>query len=156
MKDYALSLLEEVSDITSRRNILREYLQAYILRILHERNCFEHIAFIGGTSLRLLHGLPRFSEDLDFSLISSELFNFEKLLKGLKSDLTGSGYSVDISFKSNKAVNSAFIKFQTLLFEAEISPMKSQNMSIKIEIDSNPPEGALQETRVLLVYSERD
>lgn len=152
MKDVALSLAEKKETRNEKLNILREYLQALILRILQTNKAFQKIAFIGGTALRILHGLPRFSEDLDFSLIETNGYCFEELLKKLKNELASAGYIVSVSYNIEKTVNSAFIKFETLLFEAEISGHKSQKLAIKLEVDTKPPEGANTITTPVLVY----
>lgn len=70
MKDHALALTEKATDRGQALNTLREYLQALVLRSFYESEAFRNLAFVGGTALRFLHGLPRFSEDLDFSLVS--------------------------------------------------------------------------------------
>ena len=80
MKDYALQLAASQKGRSAKLNILREYLQAYLLRGLHETDFFQHAAFMGGTALRFLHGLPRFSEDLDFALEKKKGYRFEYLL----------------------------------------------------------------------------
>ena len=67
MKDYCLELVAAQKSSTTKYNAMREYLQAYILRIMHNRGAFQSTAFVGGTALRFLYDLPRFSEDLDFS-----------------------------------------------------------------------------------------
>lgn len=74
-------------------NRLRELLQWEILAGLHRAESFRHIAFVGGTCLRLLHGLHRFSEDLDFSMISSgEAAFLTALPQELQRHLVGSGF----------------------------------------------------------------
>lgn len=151
MKDFALEIVQSESNKTTKLNLLREYLQVYILRIVHNRDYFKEIAFVGGTALRLLYKLPRFSEDLDFSLISKR-FSFEKFLKEIKEALSDSGYEVEMSFRDDASVNSAFIKFKNLLYEAEISPHLNQNLSIKIEIDTNSPHGYTPDVKTLLFY----
>jgi predicted nucleotidyltransferase component of viral defense system len=70
VKDHALALTEKATDRGQALNTLREYLQALVLRSFYESEAFRNLAFVGGTALRFLHGLPRFSEDLDFSLVS--------------------------------------------------------------------------------------
>jgi predicted nucleotidyltransferase component of viral defense system len=72
VKDHALALVEKAPDRGQALNTLREYLQALVLRSFHESEAFRCLAFVGGTALRFLHGLPRFSEDLDFSVVSPE------------------------------------------------------------------------------------
>ncbi len=67
MKALLLDLLAQQADSARKRNIAREYLQARILLSLHDHYAFSNWAFLGGTCLRFLYQLPRYSEDLDFS-----------------------------------------------------------------------------------------
>jgi predicted nucleotidyltransferase component of viral defense system len=84
VRDHLLQVLEEVP-AGRRLNPAREYLQTYLLRLLHEVGAFEDLAFVGGTALRLLHRLPRFSEDLDFSVLPGrELPEPEGLFRRVK------------------------------------------------------------------------
>ena len=132
-------------------NRMRELLQWEILAGLHRSESFRHIAFLGGTCLRLLHGLQRFSEDLDFSLLPGGDASFHAPLKrALQRHLIGSGFDdVEItSADSLGAVTSIWVKFPGLLHELGSSPMPSQKLSIKLEIDLNAPAGASVETRV--------
>lgn len=152
MRDYVLELVSAKEGYNAKLNVMREYLQTYTLRIMHDEGVFRSVAFLGGTALRLLYGLPRFSEDLDFSLVKGTQIKFEVLLKKIMLELASSGYDVSLSYNDKKTVNSAFVKFAGILFEAGISPSKSQRFSIKIEIDSNPPQGAILETRVVNKY----
>ena len=67
-----MALARGIQDPGQARNRLREYLQALVLRSLHESEAFRQLALVGGTALRFLHDLPRFSETLDFSVTSAE------------------------------------------------------------------------------------
>lgn len=132
---------------------MREYLQAYILKIMQDSGFFRKTAFVGGTALRFLYDLPRFSEDLDFSLVKKDNFNFIAVIKKIKEELILAGYdNIEISYNDKKTVNHAFIKFSDLLYEAGITAMRSQKLSIKIEIDTNPPKGADLETSIVNRY----
>ncbi|MFA5062447.1 MAG: nucleotidyl transferase AbiEii/AbiGii toxin family protein [Candidatus Omnitrophota bacterium] len=152
MKDYVLELVSRKEGYNAKLNTMREYLQAYTLRLMHDEGVFRSVAFLGGTALRFLHGLPRFSEDLDFSLVQGAQVKFEALLKKIMSELTAAGYDVSFNYNDKKTVNSAFVKFSKLMFEAGLSPLKSQNFSIKIEIDNKPPRGAVIETQIVNKY----
>lgn len=68
MKDELLGDVAKVENPTQKLNLMREYLQAVALRSLHESEAFKNLAFVGGTALRFIYSLARFSEDLDFSL----------------------------------------------------------------------------------------
>ena len=68
MKAYIEQLLRDVADPINGRNLVREYLQARILESLQRAGAMVPLAFHGGTALRFLYAIPRFSEDLDFAL----------------------------------------------------------------------------------------
>ncbi len=152
MKDYLLELVAKQSGHNAKLNALREYLQAYILRIMHDDGLFRTTAFLGGTALRFLYNLPRFSEDLDFSLAKGKEHQFSELIKKVKKELESAGYNAVATCNEQKTVCNSFIKFEGLLYEAGISPLKSQKFSIKIEIDTNPPEGAILKTDIITKY----
>jgi len=120
---------------------MREYLQEYILKILHKNDFFRHSVFVGGTALRIIYDLPRFSEDLDFSGYDHSAMSWEDLSKQLKQELQYAGYNVIIKIKED-IVLSAMIKFEDLAFESGISDQKGKLLSIKIETDTRPPAGA--------------
>ena len=152
MKDYILSLVSKETGHNARLNLLREYLQAYILRVMHDAGAFRSAAFVGGTALRFLYGLPRFSEDLDFSAVEGGGPPFPELLKKIKGELVLAGYDVAVNYDDEKTVRSASVKFSGLLWAAGLSGHKEQRLSIKIEIDSKPPAGAGLEVRVVNKY----
>lgn len=149
MKDYCLELASRETEPDSKRNIMREYLQAYILRIMQDKGAFRSIAFLGGTALRFLYGLPRFSEDLDFSLTKKEKYDFARLMGEIKAELAAAGYDISVTYNDEKNVHSAFVKFNGLMYAAGISSLKSQKFSIKIEVDINPPAGAVLKTDIV-------
>jgi len=153
MKDYCLELVSQKTQLNDKINIMREYLQAYALRVFHNKGLFRSMAFIGGTALRFLHGLPRFSEDLDFSLTRQDRkYSFPESMIILRDEFLLAGYNVGISYNDKKAVQSAFVKFEGLMKEAGISSLAHQKLSIKIEIDTNPPEGAILVTEIVNKY----
>jgi len=146
MKEYLFTLINDVELPAQKLNLMREYLQAYILKILFEAGFFHDAAFVGGTALRFLYGLPRFSEDLDFSLVPpSQKFAFIKTIEKTKYELEKAGYVVEVRYSEENTVNYAFVKFQDLLFELGVSALKNQKLSIKLEIDTKPPSGAVIE-----------
>lgn len=143
MKDYIRQLLENVDDINVGRCKIREYLQARLMQILQDKAVFTTWTFLGGTALRFLYSIPRFSEDLDFSLVKPGLDdNFHDIVKTIKAAFEAEGYKIKIKANSEKNVKYAFIKFEGLLFESGYSPHRSEILSIKIDLDTNPPEGA--------------
>lgn len=152
MKDYCLELASKKTDSNVKLSIMREYLQAYVLKVMSDAGMFRYAAFLGGTALRFLYGLPRFSEDLDFSLVKNEAYNFPVLLKRIKEELLLAGYDISLTYSDDKNVHSAFVRFAGLLYEARVSPLKSQKFSIKVEIDTKPPKGEVLKTDIVNKY----
>ncbi|MCD6134999.1 MAG: nucleotidyl transferase AbiEii/AbiGii toxin family protein, partial [Candidatus Omnitrophica bacterium] len=136
MRDYVLELATKQNGMNAKLNTMREYLQAYILRIMHEEGVFSSTAFIGGTALRFLYNLPRYSQDLDFSLEKSKKLAFASLMKRIKDELSLAGYDVSITFNDRRVVQSTFIKFRGLMKDAGISAFAEQNLVVKIEVDT--------------------
>jgi len=153
MKDFLLALVGDSADTVKSRNISREYLQVRILHGLQKAGAFLPLAFHGGTALRFLYGLRRFSEDLDFSLENpSSNYDFQYYLKKLKEIFISEGYQLEIRSKFDKTVQSAFFRFQGLPYELGLSPYKNENLSIKIEVDTNPPAGAVLANTIVRKY----
>jgi Nucleotidyl transferase AbiEii toxin, Type IV TA system len=150
MKDYLIQIVSQQPNDFMKRSIAREYLQARILEALQDRGAFLKWAFVGGTALRFLYGMPRYSEDLDFSLVVPEKEHaLAPLLQKVSSAFEAEGYSNDITTKHKGPVKSAFIKFRGILAELGISPRDDQILSVRLEVDTNPPEGATPTTTVI-------
>lgn len=149
MKEAALDLVSEVADPSEKLNLLREYVQAMVLRSLHESEAFVSLAFVGGTALRFIHDLPRFSEDLDFSLEKQDGYAPEEWMKKIKKDLQLSGFEAKVSWNDSSTVHKSWIKVAGLLKDAGLAAMPGQNLSIKLEIDSRPPAGSISETGIV-------
>jgi hypothetical protein len=129
---------------------VREYLQARILESLQKSGAMIPLAFHGGTALRFLFSHGRYSEDLDFALEGNrEYYNFRDFLKAIRSDLSPEGYQIEIKANDQKTVHSAFIRFPGLLYEMGLSPMQSEVLAVKIEVDTQPPMGAGLATTVV-------
>ena len=143
MKDEALALAETSPDPGLKLNLLREYVQAFVLRSLSESEAFSQLSFVGGTALRFLFGLPRFSEDLEFSLEHDAGYEPTKWLDKLKRDLALSGFTAELRWDDRRVVHSAWIRLSGLLQEAKLTTVPNQKLSIKLEIDSRPPAGAV-------------
>lgn len=143
MKEEALALIAAIEDPGRALNLLREYLQALALRSLHESEAFTRIAFVGGTALRFLHGLPRFSEDLDFSLTHAEGYEPRRWLTKLRRDLELAGFDATVTFNDKRTVHSAWVRISALLAAAKLAARPQQKLSIKLEIDTRPPAGAV-------------
>jgi len=142
VKEEAISLAKNIADPVQRLNVLREYLQALVMHSLHESEAFQCIAFVGGTALRFLYGLPRFSEDLDFSLDSGKGYDPEKWMSKTKRDLQLAGLDTAVALNDRKTVHTAWIKIAGVLKDAGLTGMADQKLSIKLEIDTRPPRGA--------------
>ena len=152
MKDYLLELVAGKQGFNPKMNTMREYLQAYLLRILYDQGFFRTSAFLGGTALRFLYQIPRFSEDLDFSRVQLSQNSLGDLMKIIQQELTLAGYTTSISYKDVKTVQSAMIRYEKLLYETGLSPILSQKFSIKLEIDTHPPQGAVLQTEIVNRY----
>ncbi|MCX5715531.1 MAG: nucleotidyl transferase AbiEii/AbiGii toxin family protein [Candidatus Omnitrophica bacterium] len=134
-------------------NRTREFLQIAVLKIMYDKSYLDNLAFVGGTALRILFGLRRFSEDLDFSLVDKKEYNFYEINKTIERELKLYGLNVESKAKVDKTVQSTFLKFERLLKDLGISNLAGQKLSIKIEVDSNPPQGwRLEKTLVNKVY----
>lgn len=123
-------------------NILREYLQVMALQILYKLKGSEYLRFGGGTCLRLCHNLPRYSEDLDFSLDRKEL-DITKIIKQLEQGFQNYNVDFHLSIPTNvnkKRVEKYWLKFPHLLHTLGHSPHVSERLAIKLEIDKYPPK----------------
>ena len=140
---------------------LREIMQEIALAGLQRSGFFEKAAFYGGTALRIFHGLQRFSEDLDFSLLETNPgFSLEPYLKGIETEFSALGVTVSIEEKNKTAitnVDSAFLKPDTAWKELIIKEILAQesvkmrpSIKIKIEVDTTPPQGFSTEEKLLL------
>ncbi len=152
MRIDAIEQAKRQKDAAGRINVLREYLQACTLRSLHESRAFECLSFVGGTALRFLYDLPRYSEDLDFSLEISEGYKPREWLEKLDRDLRYQGFDLDMVWNDRKTVHTAWIRFPALLMDAGIIARPEQKLSIKLEIDTKPPTGAVTLTKLVNRY----
>jgi len=149
VKEAALALVRDIQDPAQRLNILREYLQAFILRSLHESEAFLSLGFVGGTALRFLFELPRFSEDLAFSVENGECYEPSKWMEKLEREMSLAGFDVDVRLNDRKTVNVAWVLIGGILREAGLSGMAAQKISIKLEMDTRPPRGAVLERQLV-------
>jgi predicted nucleotidyltransferase component of viral defense system len=143
-------------------NALREILQEIALLGLWRGKFFEKAAFYGGTALRVLYGLDRFSEDLDFSLLKPfHAFDITGYASFLQKETEGFGFDVrfeKIEKTARSLIQSAFLKANTrrqlVVIEATEDIVnavpKGQILKIKLEVDTDPPPGFETETRYLL------
>ncbi len=164
MNKAVLRMLEkyQCDTVDAYIQALREIMQEIALLGLYRGKFFEHAAFYGGTALRIIYGLERFSEDLDFSLLKpDDSFSLDKYGGYLEKELAAYGFTVSVELK-NKAVESqvqsAFLKADTanelLVIEAGESLIgripHGQKIKIKIEVDTDPPADFDTEIRYLL------
>lgn len=138
----------------AQENALKEIAQEIALMALSRAGFFKIAAFQGGTCLRILYGLNRFSEDLDFTLINADsAFSFEPYIKSIKDEFLSYGFTLEVVNRSQleKAVKTAFLKAESLGGLLIIKDIRSNRpkIKIKLEIDSNPPKGSGLETRFL-------
>ena len=150
MKEYLAELIQKASTPAQARNVAREYLQARILGMLQRAGAMIPLAFHGGPALRFLYSIPRYSEDLDFALERSrEHYDFRAYLRVIQAQFKAEGYAVSIKISDQKTVHSAFIRFPGLPYELGLSPHRSEVLAVKIEVDTNPPGGAVLTTTVI-------
>jgi predicted nucleotidyltransferase component of viral defense system len=146
----------------SQVNALREVIQDLTLLGLWRGKFFEHAAFYGGTALRTLHQLDRFSEDMDFSLIEPDPgFSLDPYFRYIEDELNSFGFTVTVMPKvksPENQIHSAFLKADTItqvmvLDSSVVIPSTGPMiiLKIKIEIDVNPPAFFQTEVRRLLL-----
>ena len=136
-----------------RRNATFEVNQQIILAGLYNGGFFNEAAFYGGTCLRIFHGLQRFSEDMDFSLLTpNESFDFTQYFQPIIDQFAIVGREVEIKKKDKKSfgkVESAFLKDNTDVYDVTFQTEKS--IKIKIEVDTQPPLKFNTEQNLLLL-----
>lgn len=152
----------QIQTVADAENALKEVIQEIALLGLHRANFFEKAAFYGGTSLRILYGLPRYSEDLDFTLFKPESdFKLKPYFSAIEKEFEAYGFTVELeaidkNIKSD--VESAFIKTNTKIHLMKIESLSdfgsriqsNKKLQIKFEVDSDPAVNFSYETRYLL------
>ncbi|HNY66975.1 MAG TPA: nucleotidyl transferase AbiEii/AbiGii toxin family protein [Deltaproteobacteria bacterium] len=156
LRKYPLDRFEDYT------KALREIIQEIALLGLWRSKFFEKAAFYGGTALRVLYGLDRFSEDLDFTLLQPMGdFDLGTFGSSLEKELLGFGFEMHLEQKNRAVqspVQSAFLKADTFsqMLVIEIGEEilrqvpKGQMIKIKLEVDTNPPPDFSTETKYLL------
>jgi len=123
-------------------NTAREYLQILILRIIYQSKHGTGLSFMGGTCLRLCHGLKRYSEDLDFALDGDHShYDFEDMNRLIRKNLSFRNLEIEVSVGKEKTVQKSFVKAAGLLQAIEASSIPGQKLQIKLEVDTNPVTG---------------
>jgi hypothetical protein len=152
----------EVRSLEDSLRALREVMQEIALLGLWRSKFFEKAAFYGGTALRVLYGLDRFSEDLDFSLLEkSGSFDLTGYSEALKKELASFGFTVEVESRAKPAaaaIQSTFLKADTrtqmitVEFDKGLVQQvpRNQVLKIRLEIDTDPPPGFSTEIRYLL------
>lgn len=134
----------------NKRRIIAEYLQTIILEAISASTFNEDIIFMGGTCLRFVYNIQRFSEDLDFDLnVDEKKFNFNKFCIDLQRELSLQNLAVAISKKENEILYRASVKFSGILFQANLSSQKTENLMINIEIDKDPSKHLITEVKII-------
>lgn len=149
--DQMLARYEVLED--GNINPTYEVMQEIILAGLYRGGFFNKAAFYGGTCLRIFHGMKRFSEDMDFSLIQSDKdFHLEEYFPAIINEFNAAGKDVVISKKEKRTfgrVESAFLKDNTAVYDLKFQTQKS--IKIKIEVDVDPPMKFDTEQKLLLL-----
>lgn len=155
----------QIKNIEDKKNAIKEIIQEIVLCALSRGGFFNEAAFYGGTALRIFYGLDRFSEDLDFSLISSNQdFDLSKYFPYIENETKSLGLNFSVIEKEktiDSNIKSAFLKGNTkehiLTFYEEskdtIIINKEEVIKIKFEVDICPPDGATYETKFGLLPS---
>jgi len=120
-----------------KKNILREYLQYKILEVIFESSLAEKLTFMGGTCIHIVHGNPRFSEDLDFDNPGIDRDDFEALSQLVKRNLELQGYTVELKNTFTDAFR-AYLRFPGLLRATGISGHWDEKLLIQIDTE---PQG---------------
>jgi len=142
---------------------IREVVQEIALLGLWRSGFFEEAAFYGGTALRIFHGLNRFSEDLDFSLLEEGgSVRLESALASIRTELAAWGLSFEAESKSSgnrTGIESAFLKGNTRINLLNVGVPEelnryfphNQKVTIKLELDTTPPPLASTEVKTHLL-----
>ncbi len=147
MKDQIAQKAGQGISSMDRMNRLREELHHLLLQEADRKGAFRDMCFVGGTALRIVYGLDRFSEDLDFftSALALKSFDLEHLAKGLRESLEAFGLDCQVKkLKTANNVKSCFFVFDDILHRADRSFPRSQKLAIKFDIDMNPPGGGVE------------
>ncbi len=146
-----------------RLQATREVVQEIALLGFWRSGFFENAAFYGGTALRIFHGLQRFSEDLDFSMLDRNAsIRLESALAHVKTELAAWGFSFETEAKvadTGTGIESAFLKGNTRINLLNIGVGEelsrdfpgNQKITIKLELETNTPPHALTEVKTHLL-----
>ena len=135
------------------RRVLTEYLQSEILAVVFNSKFGSHISFLGGTCLRFIHKIERFSEDLDFDLIKDGL-DYDELAVFIRKKLKELGFVSDVTVKKTENIIIINVKFSQVMKEMALSSLDDQKLKIKFEIDPTPYENIRYETKQIFAYGK--
>ncbi len=114
------------------RAILREYLQYKILQAVFESKQASKLTFLGGTSLRIIHGNHRFSEDIDLDNFGMGGSDFDDLITSVERFLTLEGFEIEIT-RVVKGAFHCYLRFPKILYEHGLSPHQSEKVLIQVD-----------------------
>jgi len=135
------------------RRVLTEYLQSEILAVVFNSKFGNHLSFLGGTCLRFIHKIERFSEDLDFDLIKDKL-DYNELAKFIEKKLQELGFPADTNVKTRENVITVNVKFSEVMKEMGLSDLSDQKLKIKFEIDPVPLKNIHFESKQISAYGK--
>lgn len=147
-------LAYQCKTLLEQENALKEIMQEIALMALSRAGFFQVAAFQGGTCLRILYGLERFSEDLDFILDKPDKnFSWYDYLNNMQEEFNAYGFELELKNREKVvgAVKTAFLKTDSqggFLIIKDLRTNKPK-LRIKLEIDTHPPEGSRYELKYL-------
>ncbi len=153
MNDAVAAMLQRYGPLVDSRdedNALREIIQQLVLLGLHRGGFFEHASFYGGTALRMLFGLDRYSENMDFCLTQPDPgFTFAPFFSAIEEELARYGFDAKIEPRRtgpDVAIESAFVKQDTiaglLVINRRRRGPRGQLLKVRLEIDKHTPPGS--------------
>ena len=127
-KDYGLPS-------TKKRGIIREYLQSKVIESIYRHKVSKELIFIGGTSLRLIRGLDRFSEDLDFDLLDISFSEIEKIIEKILADFKKE--RLEVFLYKNKTGKKTYLemRFKNVLQALGLSNNQEEKLMIKFDFE---------------------
>ena len=139
--------------VAEEENALKEILQEIALYALATTDFFSHALFQGGTALRILYQLPRFSEDLYFILKKpNEKFHWQPYIEQMTKAFKLLDIEPDLEDKTkDKPVKTMWLKDNSIgkMLHLQFKHHAHQKLKIKFEIDTNPPAGSHIEVKFL-------
>ena len=133
-------------------NLIREYLQVLALKAIYQSKYGSGLSFMGGTCLRICYDLKRYSEDLDFALDRKfDKYSFVELNEIIVTFLKSTDFEVDVKVSEDKVVQKSFIRVSKVLHAFGLSPLASQKIHVKLEVDTRPVKVSNDEIETFFV-----